>query len=77
MVVNATGQLGRVAEESVEAYGGRARACAEFVGKGSRVVVDAELDWREWTDEQDKRREAVTLRARPVLVGGALEHRQR
>jgi single-stranded DNA-binding protein len=47
------------------------------VGKGSRVVVDAELDWREWTDEQDKRREAVILRARPVLVGGALEHRQR
>jgi single-stranded DNA-binding protein len=47
MVVNAAGQLGRVAEESVEAYGARARACAEFVGKGSRVVVDAELDWRE------------------------------
>ena len=34
-------------------------------------MVDAELDWREWTDPQDKRREAVTLRARQVLFEGA------
>jgi single-strand DNA-binding protein len=55
---------------TVEVYGARARACAEYLGKGSRVVVDAELDWREWTDQQDKRREAVTLRARQVLFEG-------
>ena len=77
MVVNAAGQLERVAEESVEAYGARARACAEY-GVSVRVsALDAELDWREWTDQQDKRRGAVTLRARPVLFGDALEHRQR
>ena len=45
---------------TVEVYGARARACAEYLGKGSRVVVD----WREWTDLQDERREAVTFRAR-------------
>ena len=56
---------------TVEVYGARARACAEYLGKGSRVVVDAELDWREWTDQQDKRREAVTFRARQVLFEGA------
>jgi single-strand DNA-binding protein len=55
---------------TVEVYGARARACAEYLGKGSRVVVHAELDWREWTDQQDKRREAVTFRARQVLFEG-------
>ena len=56
---------------TVEVYGLRARTCAEYLGKGSRVVVDAELDWCEWSDQQDKRREAVTFRARQVLFEGA------
>jgi single-strand DNA-binding protein len=55
---------------TVEVYGGLARACAQHLGKGSRVVVEAELDWREWTDEQNNRREAVTFRARQVLFEG-------
>jgi single-stranded DNA-binding protein len=71
MVVNSAGQLGRVAEESVEPYGARACACAKHVRKGSRVMVDGELAWRDWTDQQDKRREAVTFGARQVLFEGA------
>jgi single-strand DNA-binding protein len=55
---------------TVEVYGGRARACAEYLRKGSRVFVDAELDWREWTDQHDNKREAVTFRARQVLFEG-------
>jgi single-strand DNA-binding protein len=55
---------------TVQAYGGLARACAQHVGKGSHVVVEAELDWREWTDQQNNRREAVTFRARQVLFKG-------
>jgi single-strand DNA-binding protein len=55
---------------TVEVYGSNARACGEHLGKGSRIVVDAELDWREWTDQQSNRREAVTLRARQVLFEG-------
>lgn len=44
---------------------------AQCLGKGSRVVVEAELDWREWTDpQQNNRREAVTFRARQVLFQG-------
>ena len=35
---------------TVEVYGAAARSCAQYLGKGSRVLVDAELDWREWTD---------------------------
>jgi single-strand DNA-binding protein len=52
---------------TVEVFGAQARSCAEHLRKGSRVFVDAELDWREWTDQQDHKREAVTLKARRVL----------
>ncbi len=52
---------------TVEVFGAQARSCAEYLRKGSRVFVDAELDWREWTDQQDNKREAVTLKARKVL----------
>lgn len=55
---------------TVEVYGAQARSCAEYLRKGSRVLVDAELDWREWTDQQDQRREAVTFRARQVVFEG-------
>jgi single-stranded DNA-binding protein len=52
-------------------FGAQARSCAQYLRKGSRVFVDAELDWREWTDQQDNKREAVTFRARQVLFEGA------
>jgi single-strand DNA-binding protein len=52
---------------TVEVFGAQARSCAEHLRKGSRVFVDAELDWHEWTDQQDNKREAVTLKARRVL----------
>jgi len=52
---------------TVEVFGAQARACAQSLGKGSRVFVDAEPDWREWTDQQGNRREAVTFKARHVL----------
>jgi single-strand DNA-binding protein len=52
---------------TVEVFGAQARSCAEYLRKGSRVIVDAELDWHEWTDQQESKREAVTLKARKVL----------
>jgi single stranded DNA-binding protein len=55
---------------TVEVYGAQARSCAQYLRKGSRVFVDAELDWREWTDHQDNQREAVTFKARHVLFEG-------
>jgi single-strand DNA-binding protein len=56
---------------TVEVYGAQARACAQYLARGSRVVVDAELDWREWTDQQGAKREAVTFKARQVLFEGS------
>ena len=83
---NVSGDFGRVATTTrrrsgdewvektnyftVEVYGAQARACAEYLAKGSRMMVDAELDWREWTDQHNNRREAVTLRARQVTFEG-------
>lgn len=55
---------------TVEVFGAQARSCADYLRKGSRVFVDAELDWREWTDQQNNKREAVTLKARKVLFEG-------
>ena len=55
---------------TVEVYGAQARSCAQYLRKGSRVFVDAEPDWREWTDQQEKKREAVTFRARQVVFEG-------
>jgi single-strand DNA-binding protein len=55
---------------TVEVYGAQARACAQYLAKGSRILVDAEPDWREWTDQQQNKREAVTFRARRVLFEG-------
>jgi len=52
---------------TVEVFGAQARACAQYLAKGSRVFVDAEPDWREWTDQHGNRREAVTFKARHVL----------
>jgi single-stranded DNA-binding protein len=74
----ATSTLRRTGEEwvdktncsTVEVYGAQAGSCAQYLSKDSHVVVDAELDWREWTGPEDKKREAVTLRARQVLFEG-------
>jgi single-strand DNA-binding protein len=51
---------------TIDVYGAQAKLCDEPLGKGSRVVVDGELDWREWTDQQENRREVVVLRARQI-----------
>ena len=56
---------------TIEVFGAQARACAQYLAKGSRVFVDAEPDWREWTDQQNSKREAVTFKARQVLFEGA------
>lgn len=52
---------------TVEVCGAQARSCEQYLRKSSRVVVDDELDWREWTDPDDKKRAAVTFRARNAV----------
>jgi len=52
---------------TVDVFGGQANACAQYLAKGSRVIVDGELDHQQWTDQNGNRREAVVIRARKVL----------
>jgi single-stranded DNA-binding protein len=56
---------------TVEVYGARAPVYAEHLASGSRVVVEDELDWREWTDQEKSGHEAVVFRARQILFEGA------
>ena len=60
---------------TVEVYGAQARSCAQYLRKGSRVLVDAELDWREWTDQHGQQargghapRPPGRVRGRPAVV---------
>ena len=55
---------------TVEVYGGQARACAEYLRKGSRVFVDAELDWREWTDSAGEEARGGHVQGPPGAVRG-------
>ena len=55
---------------TVDVFGGQARACAQYLAKGSRIVAEGELDWREWTTQDGQHREAITLKARSVLFEG-------
>jgi single stranded DNA-binding protein len=55
---------------TVEVFGAQTRRCAQYLHKGSRVVVDAELDWREWTDsEEPNRRRGRSGSSQAILAG--------
>jgi len=59
---------------TVDVFGAQARACAQYLAKGSRVFVDAELDWRDWTTQDGQQRETISLKARHVLFEGSRAH---
>lgn len=59
---------------TVEVFGAQARNCAQYLSRGSRVFVDAELEWREWTDPQDTKREAPTLAPAPASDAAPASH---
>ncbi len=63
---------------TVDVFGGQARACAQYLRKGSRIAIEAEPDWHEWTDKSTgATREAVTFKARKVLFLDPGSHNNR
>jgi len=55
----------------VEVWGGHAASCAEFLCKGSRVLVSGELDYQEWPDRNSgQKRSALRVRAQTVVFAG-------
>lgn len=45
----------------VTVYGAPAESVARYTGKGSRVGVDGRLEWREWENTEQQRRQAVSI----------------
>jgi single-strand DNA-binding protein len=47
---------------NVSVWGSQGENCAKYLSKGSKVVVNGRLDWREWGDQGSKRSE-VSIKA--------------
>jgi single-strand DNA-binding protein len=45
----------------VDVYGASADSVARYTRKGSRVGVDGRLEWREWENDDQQRRQAVSV----------------
>ena len=56
----------------VEVWGAQADNCARYLGKGSRVFIDGELDYQEWDDRTTgQKRSTVRVRAQTVTFEGS------
>jgi single-strand DNA-binding protein len=59
---------------SVTVWGAHGENCARFLTKGRPVAIDGRLDWREWTGQDDTKRESVEIIADTVqFLGSAPE----
>lgn len=50
----------------VTVFGKSAETCARFLTKGSRVLIDGRLEWREWTAKDGQARQGVGIVASRV-----------
>ena len=56
---------------NVTVFGAQGENCARFLSRGRPVAVDCRLDWREFTDQQGNKRQAVEIIAEAVqFLGG-------
>ena len=42
-------------------FGNRAQAVSQYLGKGTKVMVDGELRWRSWQDQNGQNRSKVEV----------------
>lgn len=56
---------------SVTVWGAQGENCARFLSKGRPCCVDGRLEWREWSDQQGNKREAVEIVADAVQFLGS------
>jgi len=55
----------------VTVWGGQGESCARYLTKGSGIMVDGRLDWREWETPEGQKRQAVEIIAENThFVGG-------
>lgn len=56
---------------SVTCFGKTAEACGKFLTRGRQVAVSGRLRWREYTDKDGNKREAIEIVAHDVqFIGG-------
>ena len=51
---------------NVTVWGAQGENCARFLSKGRPVAIDGRLEWREWTGQDNGKREAVEIVADSV-----------
>jgi single-strand DNA-binding protein len=57
----------------VTVWGAQADNCAQYLSKGRPVAVDGRLEWREFTDRDGNKRQAVDIIADSVQFLGSRE----
>lgn len=56
---------------NVVVWGRQADACAQYLEKGRKVAITGKLRWREWTQDDGSKRQAVEIHADNVaFLGG-------
>jgi single-strand DNA-binding protein len=50
----------------VSVYGASAESVGHYMRRGSRVAIDGRLEWREWENDQQQKRQAVSIVAETV-----------
>jgi single-strand DNA-binding protein len=56
---------------SVTVWGAQGENCSKFLEKGRPVAIDGRLDWREYTDKDGNKREAIEIVADRVQFLGS------
>lgn len=54
----------------VAVFGRQGENCAEYLSKGSPIMVDGRADWREWEDKEGNKRQGITFIADNVQFLG-------
>lgn len=57
-------------------FGNRAQAVSQYLGKGTKVMVDGELRWRSWQDQNGNNRSKVEVIVNEIEFARAAQPRQ-
>jgi single-strand DNA-binding protein len=57
----------------VTVWGAQGENCARFLAKGRPVAIDGRLEWREWEDQNNNKRQSVEIIADSVQFLGSRE----
>jgi single-strand DNA-binding protein len=57
----------------VTVWGAQGENCARFLAKGRPVAIDGRLEWREWEDQNNNKRQSVEIIADAVQFLGSRE----